>query len=50
MLILAVGVLFTACHSGSTAVVNEDSILTKYSIDTLSKVADSTSLDSLKVK
>jgi hypothetical protein len=39
--ILGLLVALTSCHSSTTVEVNEDSILTKYSIDTVAKVNDS---------
>jgi uncharacterized protein YcfL len=49
ILVLLVAIL-VSCHSSSVKLeVNEDSILTKYSIDTIAGINDSLLVDSLKV-
>ena len=50
MLILAVGVLFTACHSTTESdVQSSDSLVLKASIDTVAVAMDSVKVDSVKI-
>ena len=49
MLILAVGVLFTACHSTTESdIQSSDSLVLKASMDSI-EVVDSTTVDSVKI-
>ena len=50
MLILAVGVLFTACHSTTESDVQiSDSLVLKASMDSVAGAMDSVKVDSVKV-
>ena len=41
---------FVSCHEPETSVPSSDSAVVKASVDTVAKVADSTSFDTLKTK